>query len=63
MYKKNLSIIAVLVLLMTGCGTSSVENEKSNPESISSASQYNTLSEMEKENGWELLFDGKSTKG
>jgi hypothetical protein len=63
MYNKNLPIMAVLALLLAGCGPSSVESGKSNAESVSSTSQHNTLSEMEKEDGWELLFDGKSTKG
>lgn len=63
MYIKYLGIIAALALLASGCGPSSVDSGDVKQASGSSTSQHNALSEKEKEDGWELLFDGKSTRG
>ena len=52
--KQFVAIMLVMVLAVTGCNSSKVN---------STNSQVNTLSQQEKNDGWKLLFDGKTTEG
>jgi hypothetical protein len=60
MQKKKLPLIIITLILalacMAGCGQ---RTERTAEESV----QHNVLTEQEKSDGWELLFDGRTTTG
>ncbi len=58
MYKISVLLIAAVVFY--GCSSTKVSPAKDTPM-VKSAN--NTLSEQEKNNGWKLLFDGKTIDG
>ena len=53
-------LIVSLAILFFACGEKS-ENATSNNDTTNPAMAHNTLTDIEKEAGWQLLFDGKST--
>ncbi|WP_029038860.1 3-keto-disaccharide hydrolase [Salinimicrobium xinjiangense] len=62
----SLSFFALL--LLTGCGESkekseSDQNLENTEVTMQEETRENALSQKEKEEGWELLFDGESTEG
>jgi hypothetical protein len=61
---KNILVASSLVVLLA-CNNSASKNSasKQTPPQPQSAAMENTLSKQEKDDGWELLFDGTSTKG
>ncbi len=57
----HLSVLAILFLFL-GCGQGN--NEESVTEALlNSSPEDNTLTEQERKEGWEILFDGTSTSG
>lgn len=72
---KNLTakiMVLLLVLALGSCGTTEKKKEKSaevNPDPMALYAELdkqapaNSLTESEKENGWELLFDGQNFTG
>jgi len=70
-HRSTLLGVTVLTLFLSGCGdkqdkTSANQDNlesRDNMENTSSQTQINQLTEQEKEDGWELLFDGKTTEG
>ena len=58
MYKISGLLIAAVIFY--GCSSTKVNSAKDSPMAISAV---NTLSEQEKSNGWQLLFDGSTTNG
>lgn len=67
MKKENLFFSAVIsALLFTACGTSNENSQSDNQvsaEPLMAEQKINSLSEAEKADGWQLLFDGESTNG
>lgn len=55
----------LLGILFFGCGESSqqVDNSSTVEETATPVTQHNMLSESEKADGWQLLFDGSTTTG
>lgn len=64
MKKNNFILIAAMALSLSfiaGCGWGS--GNKSGDEQTEETVQYNVLTEEEIADGWELLFDGRTTNG
>ena len=55
-------LTGVIILLFSACGEKTVSAEKLYAE-IDLSAAPNTLTDKEKSAGWELLFDGKTTRG
>jgi hypothetical protein len=63
---KNLTIKLLPLLMMAiiiSCGKQDPKDAQTLYKEIDKNSPPNTLADKEKENGWQLLFDGKSTDG
>ncbi|MGK2863194.1 MAG: 3-keto-disaccharide hydrolase [Chitinophagaceae bacterium] len=63
MIRKLLMGFTSVVLFACNNETSHTETTAEDSMSSTPATMYNTLTEDEKKDGWELLFDGVSTKG
>ena len=59
---KNLALLLVLCLIVSCGGPSKTDAPSLNSE-VSNSASPNILTDEEKEDGWQLLFDGKSTNG
>jgi hypothetical protein len=59
---KNI-LIACLSVLMIACNNETVSNETKEETKQPDDAMNNTLTENEKKDGWQLLFDGASVKG
>lgn len=62
------TLIASSMVLLFACNnedkkTEAMNTDTTNTSGASNANAANTLTEEEKKDGWELLFDGSSTKG
>jgi len=55
-----LVLVVLLGVLLVGCGTATVEKAPAEAPAVSSAPADNVLTDAEKADGWQLLFDGKS---
>ena len=55
--------ILPFVLLIAGCGGASDNSGSSADNTASLPDSLNTLSDTEQQNGWQLLFDGRSLDG
>lgn len=65
-YTKYLLLFATFsFVLFTGCksGTKPAAEEENKKEEVTEAAAPNTLTPEEKEDGWVLLFDGKTSEG
>jgi hypothetical protein len=56
-------LFGLLIVVMISCGKSNTKDAQSLYSEIDKNSNPNTLTSSEKENGWKLLFDGKTTNG
>jgi len=64
MKKLTLGILyLMMIIIIISCGQSKPKDALALYAEISKNSAANTLSESEKTNGWQLLFDGKATDG
>ena len=59
----NSFLIAVIAVCHVNCKSSDPKDAKGLLAEIDTKAQPNTLSEKEKKNGWQLLFNGSSTTG
>src|SRR6476660_9294638 len=67
---KNIIVCFASLMLFAACNNSS-DSDKTNTtdsstdkkETVTKTSTDNSLSDQEKSEGWQLLFDGQSTKG
>jgi len=67
---KKINSLPIMVIfiasILNGCGEkkkTSEENQDTTVAETDSVTSVNELSQKEKDEGWELLFDGKTTKG
>lgn len=62
MLKKTL-VAGMAVCMLAACNNQSASTENKEAETLTTVASNNTLSEQEKKDGWELLFDGNSLAG
>lgn len=68
MNKNKLLLISMTAGLFSGCGPAStsensIESKTPSETALSAMPAPNALSDQEKEEGWQLLFDGNTTQG
>jgi hypothetical protein len=56
-------LLCLMVFAIISCGKSNKNDAKVLYSELAKNSAPNTLTDKEKENGWQLLFDGKTTNG
>jgi hypothetical protein len=59
----NLVSLLFFMIFITGCGTSKPKDALELYAQLDKNSGSNTLTKKEKKDGWQLLFDGKTTAG
>ena len=59
----KICFVAVAGIFLIGCNDSKPKDAKGLYSEINRNGDVNNLSEKEKKNGWQLLFDGKTTTG
>lgn len=60
----GVATLALSVVILAGCGAAQVEEaRRAEVEAVAAVTANNTLTEAEREAGWELLFDGRSLDG
>lgn len=67
MNKEKTMVLAVVLAIISACSpaqkTEDDHDSQANGTSSATENQRNSLSKQEKADGWELLFDGQTTKG
>src|SRR5690625_55384 len=59
----SLILIAFIGISIISCNSTSKSQSASNDSTEENSSEYNLLTQEQKDEGWELLFDGQSTNG
>jgi len=56
-------LLCLMTVVIISCGRSNIKDAQALYNELDKNSTPNTLANNEKENGWQLLFDGKTTDG